>query len=409
AWEGSIMNAEAHAETIVVGAGIVGLAHALVAAEQGHTVTVIERDERAVGASVRNFGSIWPIGQFHAGDPVDFERGRRGADVWRRVARDTGMWINDTGSLHLAYEADELAVLEELVSRTPELAEAGARIVTADEVAQLSPAVRAEGLIGGLHSPTELNVDPTIAIPLVAQWLQERHGVRFVWGTLVRDISMPQVHTSSGTFTCERIVVCSGSDFQTLYPDVFPPERIRRCKLQMLRTVAQPSGYGLGPTLCTSLTFLHYDSFKHLDSLSALRQRLDAEFPLQREHGIHVLVTQTASGQITIGDSHSYDMTPDPFENQRVFDAILEYFDRFVSIPRRQVAEVWHGVYPSLRDGRPHLVAEPEPGVHIANGLGGAGMTLSFGLAHDHLAGLLHPDPAVGSSHGDVCAAPSRA
>jgi glycine/D-amino acid oxidase-like deaminating enzyme len=47
-----------HFDCVIVGAGIIGLAHALAATRHGLRTAVVDREERAVGASVRNFGFV---------------------------------------------------------------------------------------------------------------------------------------------------------------------------------------------------------------------------------------------------------------------------------------------------------------------------------------------------------------
>src|SRR5262245_45555306 len=97
---------------IVVGAGIVGLATARALGAKKYDVKVVERGERATGASIRNFGMIWPIGQ---PDGKLYERAILSRNIWRQICRDTGMWCDEVGSLHLAYNKSEWDVLCELV------------------------------------------------------------------------------------------------------------------------------------------------------------------------------------------------------------------------------------------------------------------------------------------------------
>src|SRR5450755_3112407 len=96
----------------VVGAGIVGLAHAVDAVRRGLSVVVVERDDRAVGASVRNF---WHIGiTAQEGEGLRYALAAR--EVWTDLATSAGFWLGETGTVVVARADDEFAVLEELAA-----------------------------------------------------------------------------------------------------------------------------------------------------------------------------------------------------------------------------------------------------------------------------------------------------
>jgi len=375
------MTTSNRADVAVIGAGIVGLAHALAAARRGHKVVLFERNQRAVGASIRNFGLVWPIGQPEG--PL-YERALRSREIWLDVAVRSGIWFAECGSLHLAYQRDESDVLEEYLETTPAAREQGCELLSPDAVAMKSSVAKTDGLLCALWSPTELNVDPRQAIPAIAEMLEREHEIELRFGTTVSGIDMPLVETTTETWRVDRVFVCSGDDFETLYPRVFAESGITRCKLQMLRTVPQPDGWRLGPSLCAGLTLLHYRAFEHCEDLGAVRERVEREMPYYAENHIHVLLSQTALGELVIGDHHEYGLTHDPFVREEINQAILRYLETFASAPSLGIAERWHGVYPLL-EGSSDLVVHPEPGVTVVNGLGGAGMTLSFGLAEENV------------------------
>lgn len=365
-------------DVAVVGAGIVGLALAYQAALKGQRVVVFERNARAVGASIRNFGLIWPIGQ-PAGNLLD--RAMRSRETWLKLAQESGIWIKKNGSLHLAYHDDELAVLHDFC-RTTRDAGYRANMLAAEEVPAYSPAVKTRGLKGALWSDTECTVTSRHAIGQIASHLEQQWGVKFYFGTSITHVEPGCLSDFYDIWKADRIFVCSGAEFETLYPRVLRESGITKCKLQMFRTAPQPPDWQLGASLCAGLTLLHYASFEHLDSLSAVRERYKAQNPDFERYGIHVLVSQISTGEIILGDSHEYGLDVSPFDSGMINDLIRGYLDTFAQFPQPTIAENWHGVYPKLA-GRTDFVAEVEPGIWIVNGLSGAGMTMSFGLAQE--------------------------
>ncbi len=333
----------------IVGAGIVGLAYAWSAARRGHRVTVFERSPAAAGASVRNFGLVWPIGQ-PAGELHALAlRSRR---AWLELARDASVWVNPCGSIHLAHRADEWAVLEEFARLAPTLGYQ-CQLLTRDEVLRRTQAANPDGLLGGMYNPTELCVNPRTAIRALPAWLSSHFAVRFRFGTTITDVGGGRVRSSDGSaWDFHRTIICSGADFETLFPELFRDRSLRRCKLQMLKTVRQPDGWRLGPHLASGLTLRHYSSFTVCESLPVLKDRIARETPELDHFGIHVMASQNDVGEVILGDSHEYDAAIEPFDQVLIDDLILRELRRLIRLPDWKIAERWHGSTPSKRRNR---------------------------------------------------------
>jgi FAD dependent oxidoreductase TIGR03364 len=357
------------ADVAVVGAGILGLAHAYALARRGRSVVVFERSPQAAGASVRNFGMIWPIGQpaghMHA-------LALRSRDLWGEILNEARLPYFPTGSLHVVYREDEAAVAREFCAVGPGLGYACEWLSPAEVVAR-THAVRPDGLLGAIWSPTEITVDPRVTLAQLPRFLADRFGVQFRWSTAASAMDLS---------TFDSAIVCTGHDFETLYPEMFRASGVTRCKLQMMRTRPQPERWQLGPALAAGLTLRFYESFQVCRALPALKERIAAETPEYDRWGIHVLVSQTAGGELTIGDSHEYGAAIDPFDSAEIDDLILRYARGFLQAPTLDIAQHWHGVY-AKHPEKPFLRVSPAPNVRVVTATGGSGMTLSFGLAED--------------------------
>ena len=365
---------------IIIGAGIVGLATARALASRGWQVRIFERNETAIGASIRNFGMIWPIGQ--ATGPM-YDRAMLSRRIWKAICTEAKIWHNESGSLHLAYHQDEMQVLEEYAQENGTRRDCS--VLTANQAMQKSDAINPASLIGGLWSGEEMIIESRVAVQQVAAYLEQKYEIEFHFNKAIARVEGNRVFSGKNSWQADEVFICSGADFETLYPEIFKETQITKCKLQMMRLVGQPDQWRIGPSLCGGLSLIHYPGFKSAPTLPALRERYEQEYAEYLKWGIHVMVSQNGEGELTVGDSHEYGLTHDPFDKAFIYDMILSYLKTFTRFKDDTVLQTWQGIYPKMTNGESSFITEPESKVTIINGLGGNGMTLSFGLCEQFI------------------------
>ena len=364
----------------IVGAGIIGLSCARAAALQGLRTVVIDRDAEACGASVRNFGFITVTGQERG---TSWARARRSCAIWEDVARQAGISILQRGLWMTTRRPEAAAVLEAFVHT--EMGE-GCHILSRAQAAARCPEMVGPDVQAVLHSSVDLRVESREALPKIAAWLAERHGVVFLRQTAVLSVEPPKLETSRGIVAAGAAVVCPGDDVVSLFAHRIAKYQPTRCKLQMLR-LADP-GFRLPGAVMSDLGLVRYAGYSALPEAALLRARLEAEQGEHLRHGIHLIAVQSADGSLVVGDSHHYATTPDFFADERVDRLILDEFAAATGRPPSAVRERWIGTYPSCTD-RTLFVDAPSRAVRIVMITSGSGASTGFAIGEEVVGDLL--------------------
>ena len=377
------MTSERSYDCIIIGGGIVGLAHAWAAAQAGLRTVVVERDAQAIGASVRNFGFVTITGQ-QAG--ITWRRALRTREIWADLAERAGITVHHRGLVVCARRPEAMAVLEQFAAGPMGQ---GCRLLGRADAAALGPAMR-DDLAGALHSPHELRVESREAVGQLTTFLSAG-GVTFLRRTAAHRVASGRVETSAGILTGPYIVVCPGTDLATLFPDIIARHGTTLCKLHMLR-VAAP-GWQLPGAIMSDLGMVRYLGYADCPSLPALHRRLRQEKPQALADGVHLICVQGADGSLVVGDSHHYAEAPDPFQPDNVDQLILDELCATLDLPAPRVIERWIGVYPS--GPNVGFTDTPAQNVRLVLVTSGTGASTAFGIAEETLADLLgHPKPA---------------
>ncbi|WP_106583778.1 TIGR03364 family FAD-dependent oxidoreductase [Murinocardiopsis flavida] len=366
-------------DLVVVGAGIVGLAHAVDAHDRGLSVTVVERSSHAVGASVRNFGH----GCVTAQTGENLRRGRAARERWIALAERTGLWLARSGAVAVARDAAEMAVLAELAEqRGPGEVD----LLTSAQVEERVPGVD-PATTGGALLPQDIRVDPRNAVHRIAEWLAAQPGVRMVYDTAVTGVGDGVVHTARGDLACERAVVCAGHEVDALFPEAADAAGLHQCALQML-LVDSPRDRTFAPAVLTGTSLVRYPAFAGTESGAALRARFRQRRPELLAAGVNLMFTQRPDGALLIGDTHTYAPTVEPFLGEDHAELLLDEAARLLGTGPLRVRQRWQGVY-AASTATDLLVAAPSPRVRAVTVTSGIGMTIALGTAPDILDDLL--------------------
>jgi len=197
---------------VVLGAGIVGSAIARVLAGYQHRVALVEaRDDVGDGTSKANT-AILHTGFDAKPGTLESRMVSRGYTLLADYATHTGIPVERTGALLVAWNDEELAALPGLQAKAVDNGYTHCAIVDADEVYRQVPAL-GDGALGGLTVPDE-SIICTWTTNLALATDAVNRGVVLRTGTRAESVTVENhhtiLHTSQGDITTRWVVNAAG-------------------------------------------------------------------------------------------------------------------------------------------------------------------------------------------------------
>jgi FAD dependent oxidoreductase TIGR03364 len=370
-------------DVVVVGAGVLGTFHALHAAGLGKSVLLTEKDQYPSQATVRNFGQVVPSGM--SSDWFDF--GVRSTLLYKSIQDEFDIGIRQMGSVYIASDYDEQNLLHELKT-VMDSRGYDCHLLSTDSCLQKWPALRANYCQEALFFPQEVSAEPSFTIHRLIEFACAKFPhLTYTPSTTIIDCvpgnaDVKVITHKREVYVADKVIVCNGSDFNILFPDLFSSSGIEVSKLQMLRTRPMPE-VPLEGNILTGLTIRRYESFAELPSFSSIKT--PEHLLTLKEWGIHILFKKGVDGSIIIGDSHEYaDVNHTDnlgFDLKHpVNELMLTEAERIVQFKVRNIAASWAGFYAQHAE-KDIVEIDIEDKIHIRTAIGGKGMTSAAGYA----------------------------
>ncbi|MGI5321852.1 glycine oxidase ThiO [Actinomadura nitritigenes] len=233
-------------QIVIIGAGVIGLATAWRAAQGGAAVTLVD-PAPASGASSVAAGMLTPVSELSYGEEPLLRLGLASRDRYgafaAELAEATGLdtGYRDDGTLQVAFDADDLRLLDDLRAFQESLG-IPVEALTGRECRRAEPML-APGVRGGLLAPEDGSVDPRRLAPALLA-AGARLGVRLVRrraeALLVERDAAAGVRLDDGAeIRADRVLLAAGpwsGDLAGLPAGTVPPVRPVKGQVIRLRT-----------------------------------------------------------------------------------------------------------------------------------------------------------------------------
>jgi FAD dependent oxidoreductase TIGR03364 len=371
----------------IVGGGIMGTSFAYHLLKRGYSVALFDKNYTPTEASVRNFGQVVP-----SGFGAEWQKyGIASMEIYRSIQKEAQLDLNEEGSLYIASNEEEIRLIEEL-NAINQLNQYDSIILDTSDINKLYPEIKQSYAKAALHFPLEIQVNPKTTVARILHWLTKKNQLHYFNNVTIQDIevSSSKIHLTDNfknEYTAKKVMICSGHDFKTLFPEIFLNAGLKTVKLQMLSGIA--SNTKIKGSILTGWSIRRYECFHECPSYQQIISQEDPN-SFQRLHGIHILAKQEADGTIILGDSHHYAshgpnaVSTDYEDIVSVNDFMITEAKKILNIDHFELRNAWAGLYSQCTD-KPILVENISDDITVVTGIGGKGMTASLGYTQEFL------------------------
>ena len=353
-------------DVIVIGGGIVGSATAYHLARRGASVTLLEANELAYGATGRNLGYIW-VHTRRPGPELELVMHLRRELDGLPEELDADFGLRMDGGLLYVHTEEQLATLREFVERR-QADGVDMRLIDGHEARSLAP-ILPDTVIGASFCPLDAQMESSRYVRAFAT-AAERAGATVMEGTKVRSFQhhagrVSGVVTDDGEITPGTVVVAAGAWTPLLLEGLGVDMPIFPMRLQIVQT--EPMERRLGPVLYGPGAVKQYLIFRELPSFKPDAWANDAE----ERHGKALLeaVCQRNDGSYLLGCAMDYPgfvWEPDLAGVALVAESLPAIMP---ALRGASFARAWAGVLPYTADNLPIVDALPGfDNVYVAAG-----------------------------------------